>query len=63
MRPSRTDQLVTLLQGLYDDADAFRWLATPQALLDHATPLQWIEQGRTEALVTLLQSLNDGVHP
>ena|ERR1700761_9255279 len=48
--------LTQLLCGRYTDAEAFRWLISPQPEIDEAVPLDLIATGRIDELIIALRA-------
>lgn len=53
-------QLTALLTELYGDGDAYRWLTTPQNLLDNRKPLHVIADGGIADVLLLLRQIDEG---
>ncbi len=54
--------LVGMLMQLYTEAEAFRFLTSPQPLFNGVTGLDMIATGRTDDLILSLRRLLDGVY-
>lgn len=57
-----TDDLIILLREFYPDAEAFKWLISPQPLSNGAVALDMIAAGRMDELIMSLRRMADGVY-
>ena len=57
-----TSALIAMLRECYTDADAFKWLTSPQPQFDGAVALDMIAGGRTDEMVLLLRRTAEGVY-
>ncbi|WP_188911913.1 Rv2175c family DNA-binding protein [Salinarimonas ramus] len=56
------EYVVEQLSGIYEPAEARLWLFSPQKLLDGATPVDAIRQGRIDDVRRLVDESRDGVY-
>ena len=57
-----TSVLIAMLRECYTDADAFKWLTSPQPQFDDAVALDMIAAGKADELVMSLRRMTEGVH-
>jgi transcriptional regulator with XRE-family HTH domain len=56
------EYIVDQLSDFYEPQDARLWVFSRQKLLDGATPAELIQQGKTEAVIAVINQLRDSVH-
>jgi hypothetical protein len=56
------EYIVEQLSDFYEPQDARLWVFSRQKLLDGATPAELIQQGKTEAVIAVINQLRDSVH-
>ena len=56
------EYIVDQLSELYEPNEARQWIFAPQRLLDGHSPADLIQDGRIDAVMTLVGQLRDAVH-
>ena len=56
------EYIIDQLSDFYEPQDARLWVFSRQKLLDGATPAELIQQGKTDAVIAVINQLRDSVH-